>query len=237
MDRAVSDVLGYVLVFTLITTSVALVTVAGTDSLSNVRDAEQFENAHRVFDVLDANVDDHIEAQADRRATEIRLEDASLGFGDPVEINVSVAGVGYNRTSLDPIVYRQGDDRSIAYSSGAILRGDPGGTIMTAGPPFRFGEETIITFVETRGRSGDLSGSGRVLLRTQRATQSLHTYDNDGPFEVTVNVTTARTDAWERWMEDQPGVSDCAVSGGTVTCTRTVETLHVRTVTVDVVLL
>ncbi|MDZ7851030.1 MAG: hypothetical protein U5K70_09680 [Halodesulfurarchaeum sp.] len=192
MDRGVSDVLGYVLVFSLILGSVALVSTAGYTSLDSVRDAERFDNANRVFEVLDANVDDHIDSGVPSRATEIRLADARIGFGEPVRFNVSVEDFGYNRTTADPLVYTQSADRTIAYSGGATIRSDRGYSRLTDGPPFRFGERTVLTFVQTRARDTGISGSGRVMVRTTRATQSVHSYRGSGPYHVTLNVTTDR---------------------------------------------
>lgn len=233
MDRAVSDVLGYILIFSLILSSVAIVTVGGYNSLNSVRDAERFDNAQRVFDVMDANVDDHLETGVRSRGTEIRLADARIGFGESVVFNLTVEGYGSNQTSVDPLLYTQSSDRKIAYSGGATVRADRGGSILSDGPPFRFGEKTIVTFVETRARDSGISGSGRVLVRTELAAESVHTYTGSGPYNVTLNVTTPRTDAWEHWFESETG-KECTVVGNTVSCPFETESLYVRTVAIDV---
>lgn len=235
MDRAVSDVLGYILVFSLILSTVAVVTVGGYSSLNSVRDAERFDNAQRVFDVFDANVDDHLETGVTSRGTEIRLADAGIGFGEPVTISVSVADYGSNQTTLDPILYTQSSDRQIAYTGGATVRTDRGASILSDGPPFLIGEDTVLTLVKTRARDTGISGSGRVLVRTELSTQSVHTYSGAGPYNVTLNVTTPRTGAWEQFLESETQ-EDCTVSGQTVSCTFNTESLHVRTVAIDVFL-
>ncbi len=236
MDRGVSDVLGYILIFSLIISSVALVTVGGYNSLNTVRDAERFDNAQRVFEVLDANVADHLESGVTSRATEIRLANARLSFGDPVRINVTVEDEGYNRTTVDPLVYTQSDDRKIFYSGGATIRTDRGFSLMTDGPPFRFGEETVLTLVETRGRDAGISGSGRVLVRSTVATQSVYSYTASGEYNVTLNVTSDRPSAWAEWLESETGVENCDVAGETVSCTFDTDAVYVRTVTIDVFL-
>ncbi|MDR5657022.1 hypothetical protein RH831_07480 [Halodesulfurarchaeum sp. HSR-GB] len=233
MDRAVSDLVGYVLIFALITSSVAVVTVGGYDSLGSVRDAERFENAQRVFDVLGTNVDDHLESHVESRGTEIRLADARLGFSDPVTVNVTVEGVGSNQTTIDPLVYTQGADRQIAYTGGAVLRAEGGGALVTTGPPFRFGDEMMITMVKTRGRDPGIAGSGRVLVRTEATTRSTHAY-TDGPYTISVTVNDSYPDAWERWFESETD-EDCTATGGTVTCDG-VESVYVRTVAIDIYL-
>lgn len=233
MDRAVSDVLGYVLIFTLVLSSVAVVTVGGYEGLNAIRDAERFDNAERVFDVLDGNVDDHLESRVPGRATEVRLSDARLGFGDPVTVNLSVPDVGYNRTTLDPVVYTQSDDREMVYAGGATIRRDRGPARVIDGPPFRVGDRTVLTLLETRGRTGGVSGSARVLVRTEYVSQSMHTYDGPQTGSATLNITSPRADAWADWYEAETGTA-CTVTGGVATCPISADVIHVRRVTVDV---
>ncbi|MEF8772011.1 DUF7289 family protein [Halodesulfurarchaeum sp.] len=236
MDRAVSDVLGYILIFSLILSSVAVVTAGGYSSLNSVRDAERFDNAQRVFDVLDENVDDHLETGVTSRGTEIRLADARIGFGDPVKLNVTVKGYGSNQTTVEPLLYTQSSEREIAYSGGATVRTDRGASIIKNDPPFRIGDETIVTFVETRPRDSGISGSGRVLVRTELSADSVHEYTGSGsPLDVTLNVTSPRTSAWEQWFESETD-GNCTVVGNTASCTFETETLYVRTVAIDVFL-
>jgi hypothetical protein len=232
MDRGVSDVLGYVVIFTLIVSSVAVVTVGGTESLGAVRDAERFGNAQRVFDVLDTNVDDHLDARTHSRATEIRLTDAGVDFGTPVEINVTVGNQGYNRTTLDPLVYRQSDRREVIYSAGAVLRRDRGATVLTEEPPFRVGNRTLLTLVDTRAQTGGVSGSGRVLLRSEYVSQRAHEYTAVTD-PVVIEITTPRTAAWQSYLEAETG-EDCPITGNTVTCTVDADWVAVRIVTVDI---
>lgn len=233
MDRAVSDVLGYVLIFTLIVSSVAVVTVGGYDALDAVRGEERFDNAERVFDVLDEHVDAHLEDRVPGRATEVRLTNAGLDFGDPVTVNVSVPGVGFNRTSIDPLVYEQSTERRMVYAAGATIRRDRGPPMLIDGPPFRFGNRTLITVVETRSRGGGVSGSARVLVRTEYVSQSTHTYTALEGRSPTLTVTGPRAEAWADWWEAETG-EPCTVSGDRVTCPIDADTIVVRQVTIDV---
>ena len=102
---------------------------------------------------------------------------------------------------------------------------------MIGGPPFRVGDETVLTLVTMRGRDGGISGSGRVMVRTILATESVDAYDS-GPYTVTVNVTSDHADAWTRWLESETG-EDCTVAGATASCSLETEALYVRRVTLD----
>lgn len=233
MDRAVSDVLGYVLIFSLITGAVALVYATGYTSLYDVRDAERFNNAERAFDVLDSNMEDVVFERVPSRATEVKLSDASIGFGDPVVINVSVDGGGSIESSVEPLEFSIGDDRALAYSNGAIIRGSGENSVMHDEPNFLFGSRTVVPILDVRSRTAGVSGSGRVLVRAETSKQDVYEFDTTSK-TVTINVTTTRTGAWTRYLEEATG-EDCTTIGQTVSCDYDgSDTLYVQVTKIDV---
>ncbi len=88
-DRAVSETISFVLVFSLIVASVGAVYAIGVSELEATRDAERIENAQRAFDVLADNVDDVLEG-APSRGTEVKLAEATLRSADDASMNVTV---------------------------------------------------------------------------------------------------------------------------------------------------
>jgi hypothetical protein len=87
-DRAVSDVIGYVLVFSLIIATVGIVTAVGFSTIEDRQRDERINNVERAFDVFAANVEDVYRGGAPSRATEIRLSGGTLQYGEPVTITV-----------------------------------------------------------------------------------------------------------------------------------------------------
>ncbi|MGM0398186.1 MAG: DUF7289 family protein, partial [Halobacteriota archaeon] len=173
-DRGVSDVLGYALVFALIVSMVGLVYTMGVGGLNDVRETEKLSNAERAFDVLDANVDDLTRGTAQSRGTEIKLQDGTLGFGDPVSLNVTVEDEGSYEASVRPIYFAGSRDGSrIVAANGAIFRQDGDGAVMRSEPNFVFDEKTVVPMVVTRTRDSGRAGSGRVLVRTVVADRSV----------------------------------------------------------------
>lgn len=189
-SRAVESVVGFVLVFSLVASSVGVVYVFGFDGLQETRDAEQLSNVESAFDVLEDNVEDIQQEDAPHRATEFKLYRATLSTGDPVEFTVTVQnwndpgpdGDGDPstaeplQTNIDavPVVYTpEGGsvDRSIRYVNGAILRSDRGETTVLDPTPLvlreRGGERTaVFPLVETRDEGTTaVSGSTTVLVR------------------------------------------------------------------------
>ena len=262
-DRGVSDVIGFVLIFSLITSTVALVYVFGFTGLQDARDDERIENAERVFDILADNVEDLHRRGAPSRATEIKLADASLGYGSGTSLTVQVTNLDswtptYS-TNLDPIVYQPTDSPvRLVYDNGAVFRerrGVGGIVLRRPGSVFRESDGTrtaVIPFVQTRQTgSAGTGGSSTVRIRTEKAgsdvlgvhtTPTNATSDPDGDgtdeYEVTYRIETTPTRAtlWEEHLERRISwrADACKAPDGTVTCRFGVERLYVTVVRVDV---
>lgn len=135
--RAVSETVGYVLIFALVVSTVGVVTVGGFDTLDTRQEAEQVANVERAFDVMADNLAD-IARHGDRsRATEIRLADGQLRVDDPVTVRTGTYDNDFtegNATAVaHPIVYEL-DDRQVIYGFGAIFRSDDGDSLMIQEP-------------------------------------------------------------------------------------------------------
>lgn len=218
--RAVSDVLGFVLVFALVTATVGVVYTTGIAGLQDARADERVENAERAFDVLASNVDDTVQRNAPSRATEIRLADARLGYGDPVTLNVTFLGTGDSyETQVRPVVYRA-DGGRVVYEAGAVLRQQDDGVRMVREPPMTFRDAAVVPLVVTRpGDRSAVGGSRTVLVRTVVAKRSVVAARSNGPnpVDVRLNVTSPRAPAWQRYLEAEAGAS-CSLDGDTATC-------------------
>ena len=148
-ERAVSEVLSFTLVFALIVTSVAIVSVSGLGSLQDVRDAEQLENAERAFDVLADNLADLHRQGAPSRATEISLGQAQLATEDNVTMTVKVKDDG--GTTIDvgtweirPLVYSGNQERELVYEAGAIFRTNRDSGFVVRDPPLVVDDDRVL---------------------------------------------------------------------------------------------
>jgi hypothetical protein len=246
-DRAVSDVVSFVLVFSLITLSVGTVSVVGLGSLQDARNAERINNGERAFDVLADNQRDIAHGGAPSRATEIKLAETTLTLAGALDSSVTLAdGTSVGSTESRPIVFRLAGDqgglsRGVVYEMGAILRVDPGGAVMQRPPPFHFDENrTVIHYVTLESETGEVqrrSGSTTVLVRTEHGTTAMlsHTEPSD---EVTISVDTEprRATAWKRYFEDElAGMSSSCQpldGSGEVTCSFETDDLRITRTTI-----
>ena len=237
-ERAVSEILGFILVFSIVLSTIVLVYVGGLGGLENARDAEQMNNAERAFDVLGNNVEKMARGEARHRATEIKLSDSQLVLGDLRQAHVNdsngntVAEIRQHR----PIKYHVTSTSKVVYEHGAVIRVDDGSATMQSEPDFIIGENRMIirhievSNLETGSQS--VSGDTTVLVRAS-VTRSDMLYSGEDMDEVTVylNTSSTRANVWVTYMESKD--ASCDVSNPTdsevaVECTfEDIETLFV----------
>lgn len=217
-DRAVSEVIGFTLVFALVLSMVALVSVAGFSDLDNVRENEQVNNAERAFDVVADNVADLALRGAPSRATEMRLTEASLRTGDAITINVTGITPGGRRFTIGdsrvrPLIYEGGDGTQIIYSSGAVFRVQRQGGLIVREPPFVLEPDRVhLPLVLTQSRQTESVGGGTVRIQTRVAERELAGFDSRGRFsDLTINVTSPRYELWAEYLESEEAIDDCTL--------------------------
>lgn len=244
-DRGVSEVLGFVLVFALVTGTIAIVYATGISGLHDAQQAEKVENVERAFDVLADNVDDLHRTGAPSRGTEVKLAGGSVRVGDPVSVQIRAENSSdplHNATyvqTVEPIVYEDDDGPSIVYVQGAVLRSQSEGATMLRDPDWiARSNRSVLPQINTYGGDGGISGSGTVLIVTQAGSRTLQppfTVDAGSTAVVNVTVTSPRAEAWERYFVDQgfdPVDSD--PDDGDVTYQFETETLYVPKTSVEV---
>ncbi|MFC7098601.1 DUF7289 family protein [Halobaculum marinum] len=213
MNRAQSDAIGFVLVFSLIVLTVGTVYAMGYPALQDLRTDEQLENMERAFDVLDDNVDDMARDGAPSRATEIKLNGGVLAVNESTEVSIEAvdASTGENFTlnaTSTPITYSR-DDTTVASTYGAVVRDDRGASVMRDGPGWVVGDDHAMIPLVIAQRVDDrtaLGGSSTVLVRTdvvgRGVAADLHS-DDVSDVNVTVTVTSPWAGAWGQYFESQ----------------------------------
>ncbi|MFB6087731.1 MAG: hypothetical protein ABEJ85_04355 [Haloarculaceae archaeon] len=234
-ERAQSETLGFVLIFSLVVTIIGITFATGFGGLHEVRNAEQVNNAQRAFDVLADNIGDLVHRTAPSRATEIKLSGASIGMADPIEVNVSVGG--FDRSyEIHPIEYDADTGAELFYSAGAVIRQRGGsGLVVSESVLLLDANRTMIPIVQTRpGEESGIAGSGSVLVRTEVASREIHNITDTDGTTVWFNVTTPRAGTWRDHLTDKDDVTCEPISGETVSCQVTTDHAIVVEVLIDV---
>lgn len=214
-DRAQSEVLGYVFVFTLILLSIGTVYAMGFGELQDARHAEQMTNMERGFEVLSDNLRDLSRHGAPSRSTELALGGGTLGFGDTATISVNVTDTANTshtngfEVATRPLVYEGGKGTAIAYTMGAVLRSDDGYGVMVSDPRWTLTDDRVVVpYVVTYPAGSDQSVGGDVTMlvgasrETHKLQGSFHP-EAGGDARVNVTVESPRAAAWADYFDEQ----------------------------------
>jgi len=219
-DRALSEVLGYVIVFAIILFSVGLISVSGVASIEDIRDQEQASNAQRAFDVIADNMASIYERNSPSRATEIDLGESELYYGGNVSVEIQVGPVRYFE-QLRPVELRPADDTRLVYEAGAVFQTERDGGTMIQEPPLLFSSSRIhAPIVKTTSEGLEGAGGTTVLLRGKATERRVLLSGTDGRFagdDVIVTVRSPRYEIWERYFEEETALSGCSTDASTET--------------------
>lgn len=163
-NRGVSDVIGYVMTFSVLIASVGLVTSVGFEQLEEMRTNEQLSNAERAFRLMERNLDQIQQSQAPVRASEIDLHAGSITTnttGADAVVTIQRSSEPTNPVTrtidLNDIRYEV-NDRVVAYESGSVFYSDENSNdVLEDGPEMICTDDTaVLSFVtlqsETEGQ-------------------------------------------------------------------------------------
>lgn len=226
-ERAVSDLIAFVMIFTVMIASVGVIAVFGWDALGAVRDAEQLDGAEYSFVTLNDQLNGIADHEAPARATEMRLGEATLSVADGPRLTVKVEENATNTTTIEAdlgaLRFDLGD-RHVTTAGGAVFRGDDGGSVMVSDPPMHCGEGgSRINLIELRAEevsSVDSVATVQVQIRHQRTSLRIPSrWDfRNTTRQVTLSVDDApNRSAWERYLE-RSGWDPVEEQSGTFVC-------------------
>jgi hypothetical protein len=219
-ERAVSDILGYVIIFSIVITSVFVV-ASGFGVLDDVRDAERVKNAERAFDVMAENMAAIYERDAPSRSTEIDLGDSEIFYGSNVSITISGDGTEFAAYQIRPVEMRVTSDQSLVYEGGAVFRQQRDSAFMTREPPFFISERRVhVPVVQTTAPALESAGSTTVLVRGESTRRAVLESDTEDSYDrVTIEISSPRFEAWEEYLEEEPATTCTTPATETVSCT------------------
>ncbi|OYR84529.1 hypothetical protein DJ71_08750 [Halorubrum sp. E3] len=240
-ERGVSDVVGYILVFSLITITIGTVFAVGITGVEDRREAERIDNVERAFEVFDDNLRDIQRYGDPNRATELRLAGGTLSVSGETRFVLAdtndsddVANGTIAEWTSRPLTYRD-SGTTIAYDAGALVRGDGDGSVMLSDPRFVAADNRttipIVGLVRGPGRER-VAGEDTVQITVvEDATADSETERFGGGDPLYLWVETEQPDAWSRYFDEADGF-DNATPGGTdgvaVAKLRHSETVYVR---------
>ncbi|MFB6085131.1 MAG: hypothetical protein ABEJ94_12890 [Halorientalis sp.] len=234
-NRALSNVVGFVLAFAVIVSAVGFVSVFGVGVLENVQQAEQEDNAELALNALANNFDEVVRGDAPRRSSVVDLNGGSLYVRNETKITVTVEHGG----TASPAVYEiypgtiqfdtgPGNDERIVYQNGAVLRGNTraGGAAVVENQPRMVCRENvaILSLVRLNESVNVGYGGGTVRITgTRERTVLLYPRNTTGvqnatsATTVTVEFSAVFDRGWVNYLVTQ-GQAWEKTGTGTVRC-------------------
>ena len=204
-ERAVSDVLAFIIVFSIIITSVALVYGTGFSSIREVRDGEQKANAERALEAVALSMSDLVKGEATRRGGSLNLGGGQLQVDESTDIEVVVDG-----TEVTPDPNPVGsfefyvDDTAVAYESGGVFRRDGSASVTVLQPTMKCtGESAVVSLVAVTSTQGAIGATDNVeVTMVEQSTELLYAGTVSSDVDVVVDGTDYAP-AWERTLDEQ----------------------------------
>ncbi|MDY6774887.1 MAG: hypothetical protein SV253_02185 [Halobacteria archaeon] len=231
-ERGVSEVVGFVIVLGIVTTSIGLVYLNGVPALDDQRDSAKSENSLRSFALMKDSLDSVSRTDGvSSRDTQVRLNGGALsvnsGAGSQTWVNVSIInGSDYNicdpeicNTTVGYVAYST-DSGTVVYENGALIReaSASDASVMIEEPDWRIStDRTVVPAIDVNG-SGSVGGEGIFVVSAENAETDWRLGDSirgtDSDYNVSSVRITVRTpdndrlDAWKTYLEDFDSIDD-----------------------------
>ncbi|CDK38859.1 hypothetical protein [Halorubrum sp. AJ67] len=207
-DRGVSETVGFVLVFALIATTIAVTFTVGLGGLEDAQLAERDNNVERAFDVLHDNLNDLSRDGVPNRATEIRLGGGRVSFDRESEFRLNHTGTETAITEGGSITFHGTGDTRIVYENGAVFRmqGDDG--VMIQEPDLLVGDTIVYSLYGLTGPADSVGGDRTVLVTSERTDRDVPVDARASGANITLSINSSQASVWERYYGDLAGEHD-----------------------------
>lgn len=249
-DRAVSDLVGYVLMVAVILVGVGLTATVGVDRLEQAQLSQNTQGVERGMQLLEGNIDEIQSSRAESRTTTLSLSSGRVTINatdapSSVLVNVSGTGDSPTRYRMGAITYRF-DDGVVAYEGGGVfLRTFRGNPITSAEPTFICDDDrAIVSIVTLQGPAVNNSygGAEADVVTRRNASRVLFPINRTGADSldestgVNVTVDSAHASAWRRYLlgGDQEWVEQSGPPNLQFRCEPTTGLVYVRQTVVNV---
>ncbi len=228
-DSAVSEVLGYTLVFGIVVLAIGLIYMAGIPALQSTKDATQFKSVEQGFMILNTDIRKVALDQSPVRTTKLGTAEGGMLASDPGACKLSLkifesGNEQFNDTiELGRIEFASGVG-SITCENGAVITKYASGSFMAVKPRMFKSDQDHIMFSLIKVNDSSRSASGgisQITISNPRFNESLfntpEVYENG---ELAIKVDSEYADSWARFLgsefnatfsspsDDSTGLSD-----------------------------
>lgn len=205
-DAAVSETVGFILMFSIVILSMSMIYIMGYPILQNHIESSVFENAQQSFIVLQSDMKRVAFEQVPVKTMKIKLHSSTLSID-----NHSSVLIHYNDGTSHSYNYPTGeieftkDNKVLTYENGGIWMKQPSSEfMMVSEPPIYTGKVnnnnmTTIGVVSVNGRRST-GGNGIASITMQHNVSDLIT--PSVPVNVTIQINSEYASQWARYLDE-----------------------------------
>jgi len=207
-SRGVSEVVGYLLVFSIVVTIVSVIYASGMPMVERTKENSALQSMETVFITLQSNIKKVALAQSPVRTMKLNLIKGSISANKNAgNITITVDG---NDTSIQfgNIEYTLGA-RKMIYENGAVIESTPGGSIIVSDPPIFFmnDSDNAHVFISVINASGTFSAGGGIAEMSMRQdnpdNDTRVIYDGTVDYDyVNISINSSYAHAWSLFLNN-----------------------------------
>ncbi len=204
-NAAVSETLGYILLFAIVTLSMGVIYAIGYPALQSNMDANIFESAEQNFIVLQSNVERVAFDQTPVKVLKVKLQSSSVSVGEDSFLTIAYGG-GTPLLIQTGEIYFQKGNKILSYENGGVFKKyPPESTVMVSKPPIyttmiNNTNVTNIGLVSLNGKD-QMSGKGIATITLQHNSSDIINISS-APTDVSVSVNSTHAPKWEEYLEE-----------------------------------
>jgi hypothetical protein len=234
-DRGVSEVIGFVLSFSVIILSVGLVFTYGFAAVQDMREAEQLNSAERAMEAV-AGTLENLQRGDPARASEVRVAGGQMDIRNRTRVTVTVEDSAsppgtlyrYDQPVGELIYSYQGTN--LSYQTGAVFRAsDSGGGVLARRPTLVCNDDravvSVVRFRNIEASTGvDSVGAEGSITVAARANETFLLYPNregttaDDAAQVTLEVDSPHSQIWTDYFDSSSNGWAPTGTPGEATC-------------------
>ena len=206
-SRGVSEVVGYLLVFSIVVTIVSVIYASGMPMVERTKENSALQSMETVFITLQSNIKKVALAQSPVRTMKLNLIKGSISANKNAgNITITVDG---NNTPIQfgNIEYTLGA-RKMIYELGAVIESTPGGSIIVSDPPIFFTNSSgkAHVFISVINASGTFSAGGGIAEMSMRQdnpdndTRVIYNGTVDYDY-VNISINSSYAYAWINYLQ------------------------------------
>lgn len=211
-DRAVSETLGYILIFGIVSACIGMVFITGSQIISDTQESANFQGMEQNFNVISSDLRRTAFEESPVMTTNIKVDYGTLSLSPVGHSDVKML-VYYNGhlydMDLGSLTFQSSVwGKSISIENGAMVKmyGGNGAwnSLMTQQPRIYYSDSTKTLYIASISLHGEQSAMAGGVSRLQSKFIDSEIYDNYSvsPEAVTICMKSNYTGAWSLYFRD-----------------------------------